>query len=145
MSNLSGKQVTIEYIIRLSNQIAIDSNIGREPLTYIHGTGQIFPILEKNLEEMKLGETRVVEVKPEDGYGFHNPDATKEVDKSLIPPEALKVGSKLKSVDSSGRPVHPFVAEIKEDKVVLDFNHPLAGETAYYEIKLLGVHDLPDE
>lgn len=144
MKDMAGKQVSIAFTIRLEGDIAIESSIGKEPLTYIHGTGQIFPVLERALEDMKLDEIRIVEVKPEEGYGHYNPDAMKEVDKNLVPPDALKVGSKLQSIDSKGRPVHPFVHEIKEDKVVLDFNHPLAGKTAYYEVKLLGVHDAPE-
>ena len=145
MENMEGKQVSIQYTIRLEGDFLIDSNIEKAPLTYIHGAGQIFPVLERALEEMKLGEERTVEVKPEDGYGHHNDALMKEVDVDMVPPEARKVGAKLQSVDSKGRPVHPFVVEVREDKIVLDFNHPLAGKTAYYDIKLLGVHEAPAE
>ncbi len=145
MKDMAGKQVSIQYTIILEGDIVIDSNIEQAPLTYIHGTNQMFPVLEKAIEEMKIGEEKTVEVKPEDGYGQHNPEMMKEVDKEMVPHEARKVGAKLQSTDSKGRPVHPFVAEIKGDKIVLDFNHPLAGKTAYYDIKLLGVHDTPED
>ena len=145
MKDMQGKQVSIRYTIRLEGDFIIDSNLEQAPLTYIHGSNQIFPVLERALEEMKIGEERTVEVKPEDGYGHHNPSLMKEVDKEMVPEEARKVGAKLQSVDSKGRPVHPFVAELKGEKIVLDFNHPLAGKTAYYDIKLLGVHDTPQE
>ncbi|RMH08178.1 MAG: peptidylprolyl isomerase [Nitrospirae bacterium] len=139
MTIAAGQDVSIEYTLKLDNDQVIDSNVGGEPLTYTHGAKQIIPGLEEALEGMAVGETKHVTIAPEDGYGPVNPNAFQEVPKELIPPEALQVGTQLQGRDASGRIVHPRIAEIKENTVVLDFNHPLAGKTLHFDVKVLDI------
>ncbi len=135
----SGKEVSLEYTLKLDNDEVIDSNVGDAPLTYTQGSGQIITGLESALEGMQVGDSKHVTVKPEDGYGAVNPEAFQEVPKENIPPDALKVGTELIGRDAQGRVVRPRVAEVKDKTVVLDFNHPLAGKTLHFDVKILDV------
>ncbi|MBI3611494.1 MAG: peptidylprolyl isomerase [Nitrospirae bacterium] len=135
----AGKEIAIEYTLKLEDKTTVDSNVGGEPLKYIQGEHQIIPGLETALEGLKVGDKKAVKVKPEDGYGEVDPNAFREIDKSRIPPEALVVGTPLDGSDPSGRPIHARVREIKESTVVLDFNHPLAGKILLFDVKVLGI------
>jgi len=86
-----------------------------------------------------VGDKKTIKVKPEDGYGEVDPNAVQEVEKSRIPPEALVIGTPLEGTDPSGQPIHARVREIKEKTVILDLNHPLAGKTLFFDVKILGI------
>ena len=139
MTVSQGKEVSLEYTLRLENKEVVDSNVGKDPLTYTQGTQQIIPGLEAALEGMVIGQSKQVAVAPEKGYGAIDPKAFQEVPKEQIPAEALKVGVQLRGQDPSGRVVSPRIAEIKQDTVVLDFNHPLAGKTLYFDVKVVEI------
>jgi FKBP-type peptidyl-prolyl cis-trans isomerase SlyD len=134
-----GKLVSLEYTLTLDDKSVVESNVGKQPLTYAHGTQQIIPGLEKALAGLAVGDTKQVTVAPADGYGEQDPNALQEVQKKLIPPDALVVGSRLQGKAPDGRMVYPRVAEIKDDTVILDFNHPLAGKTLHFAVKVLDV------
>jgi FKBP-type peptidyl-prolyl cis-trans isomerase SlyD len=134
-----GKSVSLEYTLTLDDKSVVESNVGKEPLTYTHGTRQIIPGLEKALEGLTVGDTKEVTVAPADGYGEKDPEALQEVQKKLVPPDALVVGSRLQGKAPDGHMVYPRVAEIKDDTVVLDFNHPLAGKTLHFDVKILDI------
>jgi FKBP-type peptidyl-prolyl cis-trans isomerase SlyD len=142
MSISEGKEVSIEYTLKLEDQTVVDTNVGDKPLTYIQGSHQIIPGLEKALEGMKVGENKKVTVKPEEGYGSVDPKAFMEADKKLIPADSLKVDALLEGQDNDGRTFTARVSEIKEQTVVLDLNHPLAGKTLYFDVKVLNVGDV---
>lgn len=135
----SGMEVSLEYTLKLADDKVVDTNVGQDPLTYTQGSGQLITGLESKLEGMSVGESKHVTVNPEDGYGSVNPQAFQEVPKENIPTEAMKVGTELIGRDAQGRVVRPRVFEIKDKTVVLDFNHPLAGETLYFDVKILDV------
>lgn len=136
------KAVSIEYTLRIEGEKGlevIDTNVGDAPMTFIHGSHKILPALENAIEGMKVGETKKVTVKPEEAYGVVNPDAIIEVKKERIPKTALKVGTKLQAKQPNGETQDIIVVEIKEDTVVLDSNHPLAGKTLYYVIVIVDI------
>jgi len=135
-----GKEVSIEYILRLEDQKILDSNIDGEPLLFVYGAKQIIPGLERELEGMKAGERKKVTVKPVDAYGEIRKEAFIEVDKSQVPSEGLEVGSYLQTGDGNDQ-LNVKVVEIKENTVVLDGNHPLAGKTLYFEVLILDVKE----
>lgn len=145
MTISSGKEVSIEYTLRLEDKEVLDSNVGEEPLTYVHGSQQIISGLESRIEGMKVGETRNVEVPPQESYGSLDPDAFREVDKFVVPAGALKVGTHLQGKGRAGQVVQARVAEVKDGSVVLDFNHPLAGKTLFFEVKVLHIREAPAE
>jgi len=140
-----GKNVSLEYTLTLDDKSVVESNVGKQPLTYTHGTRQIVPGLEKALEGLAVGDTKEVTVAPADGYGEKDPEALQEVQKQLIPPDALVVGSRLQGKAPDGHMVYPQVAEIKDDTVVLDFNHPLAGKTLHFDVKILDIKQEPPQ
>ncbi|MFQ5989430.1 MAG: peptidylprolyl isomerase [Candidatus Methylomirabilales bacterium] len=139
MTVSAGTQVSIEYTLRLEDKNVLDTNVGSDPLTYVHGSQQIIPGLEKALEGMKIGDSKQVTIKPENAYGVVNEEAIVEVKKEELPQDALKEGAQLQGRDANGRTIYARVVEVKEQTVVVDFNHPLAGRTLYFDVKILDI------
>ena len=139
MSVTTGREVSLEYTLRLEDKKVVDTNVGGDPLTYTHGKKQLIPGLESKLEGMTVGEEKHVTVPPKEGYGELDPKAFQEVPKTAVPQDALKVGTVLQGRDPNGRVVRPRVSEVKDDTVILDFNHPLAGQTLYFDVKVLDI------
>jgi FKBP-type peptidyl-prolyl cis-trans isomerase SlyD len=131
-----GSQVALEYTLSDESGTVIESNKGKQPMSYIHGKSQIIPGLEKELSGMKVGEEKKIQVKPEDGYGPINPDAFHEVPKDKLPPEALKVGAMLMAQGPQGQGIPVRVHEIKDTTVIMDLNHPMAGKTLSFDVKI---------
>ena len=131
-----GSFVSIEYTLTDDSGKVIDTNVGKEPLTYIQGAGQIVKGLEQELNGMKVGDQKKVSVKPEDGYGALNEKAFQEIAREKIPIEAQKAGTMLMTKGPDGRGVPIRVHEVKEKTVVVDFNHPLAGKTLNFDVKI---------
>lgn len=135
----SGSTVRLEYTLKDDGGKVLDSNKGGDPLTYTHGSQQIIPGLEKALSGMRTGEEKQVTVNPEDGYGPADPKAQTEVPKEMLPTNALTVGTQLVARSPMGETLLVRIKEIKETTVIVDLNHPLAGKTLYFDLKVLGV------
>ena len=133
-----GKQISLEYTLKLENNEVVETNIGSTPLTYTQGDHQIVRGVETAVEGMTVGEAKEVIVTPADGYGVRDLTALHELPKQNVP-EDIKVGMKLHGKDPSGRIVQPIVKEIKDHTVLLDFNHPLAGKTLYFDVKVIDI------
>lgn len=131
-----GSIVSIEYTLTDDGGNVIDTNVGKEPLTFIEGAGQIVKGLEKELIGLKTGDQKKVQVKPEDGYGMPNPKAFQEIPRDKIPPEGQKVGAMLMSKAPDGSAIPIRVHEVKDKTVVVDLNHPLAGKTLNFDVKI---------
>jgi FKBP-type peptidyl-prolyl cis-trans isomerase SlyD len=136
---VDGSRVQLEYTLKEASGEVLDSNKGGTPLTYVQGEHKIMPVIERALQGMRTGEEKQVTVPPEDGYGAVDPGAQTEVPKNAVPPAAHTVGSQLTAETSSGQTRLVRVKEIKEDTVVLDLNHPLAGKTLQIDVRVLGV------
>ena len=134
-----GSVVSLQYSLSEENGSLIESNKGKDPLKYTHGSKQIVPGLEKELTGMTVGGEKRVKVKPEDAYGLVNPKAFQEVAKEQIPAEGMKVGATLAAKGPQGQEIPVRIHEIKEQTVVLDLNHPMAGKTLLFDIKILDV------
>ncbi len=137
----SGKKVSIEYTLTLEDKSVIDTNVGSDPLSYIQGSHNIISGLENALEGLKIGDSKQVTIKPEDGYGSVDQKAIMEVSKEQIPQDALTVGAQLQGQNADGQVIHAQVVEIKEQTVVLDFNHPLAGKTLHFDVKIVNIQE----
>ena len=133
-----GSRVQLEYTLSDSSGAVLDSNKGGEPFTYTHGQRQIVPGLESALAGKRAGDVAKVTVKPEDAYGTVDPKAQIEVGRERVPPD-VKVGSELTGRDSSGATRSVRVKEVKDKSVVLDLNHPLAGKTLLFDVRVLSV------
>lgn len=136
-----GKQIAIEYTLRIGDGDVVDSNIGGEPLTYTQGEQQIPPGLEEALEGMEIGENKEVTVHPEKGFGERSETALREVEKSQLPEDARKVDVQLQGRDTDGNIMTVRVAEVKDKTVVLDLNHPLAGKRLHFNVKVLDIKE----
>ena len=139
MTIAEGKTVSIEYTLTLEDKEVIDTNVGGDPLTYVHGSNQIIPGLEKAMEGMQVGETRNVTVEPEEGYGQTVQEAVVEVQKEQLPPEVFKIGAQVQGQAQEGQVVRGQVTGIDGDTATIDFNHPLAGKTLFFDIKVLDI------
>lgn len=135
----NGTVVSFEYTLSDENGAVLESNKGKEPMTYTQGQGQIIPGLEKELAGMQQGGEKTVQVKPEDAYGPVNPKAFQEVPKEHFPAEALKVGAMLMAKSPQGQNFPVRVQEVKDQTVVVDLNHPLAGKTLTFDVKITEV------
>ena len=138
-----GMMVSLDYTLKGADGKVIETSKGRDPLKYIHGQKMMIPGLEKELTGMKVGGEKHVTVKPEDGYGKVNPNAVQEIPKEKIPPNALKVGAVLAARSPEGMVVPMTVRQIKEKTVVMDMNHPMAGKTLVFDVKVVDIQPAP--
>ena len=134
-----GAKVLLQYTVKDDAGKVLDSSKGKNPLTFTQGRHQIIRGLEKAVAGMRVGEAKKVTVKPVDAYGVVDPKAQTEVAKETIPPESQKVGTQLTARSPSGHNRRVRVKEVKEKTVVLDTNHPLAGKTLHFDVKVVGV------
>ncbi|HWP60602.1 MAG TPA: peptidylprolyl isomerase [Candidatus Acidoferrales bacterium] len=141
----NGSVVSFEYTLSDDEGNFIESNRGEAPVTYVHGQRQIIPGLEKGLAGMELNEEKRIRVQPHDAYGPVDPKAFKEVPKDDIPPQALKVGTTLHARGPRGEEFSVRVHEIRPETVILDFNHPLAGKTLTFDVKVLDIQSQGSE
>jgi len=135
----NGKVISLEYTLKLEDGEVVDTNVGKAPLTYTQGANQIIPGVEAAVTGMEVGQAKQAVVPPTEGYGDPDPDAFHEVPKEKLPQE-IRVGTQLHGKDSAGREIRPIVSEIKDETVLLDFNHPLAGKTLYFDLKVVNIH-----
>lgn len=130
--------VSLEYTLRLADGAVLDSSVGGAPVQFLQGRRNIIPGLERALYGMKVGETKEVIISPEDGYGERDPDAYQLVPRSSFPADLdLQVGMGLRMRMPAGRSIEVYVEEIRPDGVLLDLNHPLAGQTLHFSVKVL--------
>lgn len=134
-----GSVVSLEYTLSGEDGKLIESNKGKPPIKFTQGSHQIVPGLEKGVAGMKVGEEKRVKVTPEEGYGPVNPQGFQEFPKDKIPSEGLKVGTVLVAKGPQGEQIPVRVHEIKEKTVVVDLNHPMAGKTLVFDVKVLDV------
>lgn len=132
-----GAVVHLEFTLRDESGAFLDDNRGRPPLVFTYGRGEVIPGLERALAGMSVGETKRITVPPEDAYGPVDPAAITEVPKERVPADAQVVGARLSGQTRSGREVPVRVREIRDGTVVLDMNHPLAGKTLVFEVRIV--------
>ncbi len=137
--------VTLEYTLTVDGEV-VDSSEQHGPVAYIHGMGQLVPGLEKEIEGMAEGETKEVVVTPEEGYGPEDPAAYISLPRSEFPPEIpLEPGTVIQLSDPQGRVYNATIHEVRDDQVVLNFNHPLAGKTLHFTVKVVSVREATPE
>lgn len=140
-----GTRVSLEYTVTFEDKKVFDSNVGKEPLVYIHGSEKRAPVFSKHLTGLKAAETKQFVMPPEDVYGPDDPERIIEVPKDSIPEDRRNVGEKLEGRNPEGRALHAEVLEVKAETVVIDTNHPLAGETLFFEVKILKVETVSEQ
>jgi len=136
---IRGSTVQIEYTIKDELGTSLVNNNGPRHIVVLLGQHSIIPGLEQALEGMRAGEEKQVTIKPEDGFGQVDPLAMHEVEKELVPPDYRTAGAVVEIIGDDGSIKRAFVKEIRESTVLLDLNHPLAGKTLYFDIRVLEV------
>jgi len=135
----NGDTVKVHYTGKLEDGTVFDSSLveGREPLETVLGQGQLIKGFEAGLIDMSEGETKTIEIESADAYGDVNPEMVTEVPRANVP-EGVKEGEMLQGMGPMG-PVNVKVTEVKEDMVVLDANHPLAGKKLIFDLQVVGI------
>jgi FKBP-type peptidyl-prolyl cis-trans isomerase SlyD len=134
-----GSSVKIEYTLKDDKGAVLDTNAGKDALAFTQGAQQIIPGLDKALLGMKAGDSKKVTVKPEEAYGAVDPKAEAEVPKAALPDGAAVVGTRLLARGQDGQPRPVTVKAVKDTTVLLDLNHPLAGKTLFFDVKVVSV------
>jgi FKBP-type peptidyl-prolyl cis-trans isomerase SlyD len=139
------KVVTFEYTLKNENGEIIDSSINNTPITYIHGSGNIIPGLEDELEGKKVGDKFNASINPEDGYGVRHDDLIQKIDKerlSHLP--NIEIGMQLQAYDEDGMQILTVI-DISDNEVTLDGNHPLAGERLHFDVEITDIREATEE
>ncbi len=134
-----GSKVAITYTLTLDDGTTADSNVDGEPLVYEQGGGQILPALEAAVAKLEPGGETKVSLGPEQGYGPVHQEAFHRVAAQELPEDAREAGALLVATDPSGRQQMIRVHEVDGDEVVIDANHPLAGQALHFDVKLESV------
>lgn len=131
--------VTVNYTGKLKDGSIFDSSLneGREPLVAKLGQGNLIPGFEKGLLDMEVGDKKTIEIPFNEAYGVVREELVAEIPKDRVP-ENVEVGQMLQTMTEQG-PMNVIVKEIKEDNVVLDANHPLAGEDLIFDLEVISV------
>lgn len=141
-----GMCVGIDYTLRLENGEAVDSSGGRGPLEFVQGRGQIIPGLERALYGMALGDAKEVVVAPADGYGEFDSGLLETLPRAAFPPHMeLEEGMGLRMRTREGRAVVMYVHSVDDTNVVVDLNHPLAGKTLHFDVRIARLHQATEE
>jgi FKBP-type peptidyl-prolyl cis-trans isomerase SlyD len=135
--------VSLDYVLTIDDNQEIDRSEEDTPLEYLHGFNNIVPGLETELEGLNIGDEKNVTVEPDSGYGERDPESFAEYPRDSFPPDLkLEVGEPIMMRDKeSGESLQAFVSEVGSEMVKLDFNHPLAGETLYFQVRIAGLRE----
>jgi FKBP-type peptidyl-prolyl cis-trans isomerase SlyD len=133
---MSVRLLTFHYTLRDAAGRVLDTSRGGAPMPFLEGSGQIIEGLEEPLLRMAAGEKRTVVVPPERGYGQRETELVQKVPKANLPVDDVKVGDQFQTGPDRQAPVVTVVA-IEGDEVLLDANHPLAGQELHFEVELV--------
>jgi FKBP-type peptidyl-prolyl cis-trans isomerase SlyD len=132
-----GVVVTFAYVIRTQGDEVLDASTAEEPGSYLHGAGLLAPGLEAAMTGRVVGDNFTVEVGPEDGFGVHDGREPLAVARDRFP-EGVELVVGMQCTDESESEAL-WVVELNEDEVLLDANHPLAGQSVIYEVTVLAL------
>ncbi len=136
--------VGIDYLLTVDDGTEVDTTADRGPMEYLHGHQNIIPGLEKELEGHEVGDALDITVGPEEGYGVYDPEREVQVKLEQLGFEA-EIGAVVSAKLPDGREQHLLIAEIEDDTVTLDGNHPLAGQTLRFEVSIASIREATEE
>lgn len=136
----TGDTVQVHYHGKLTDGTTFDSSEGRDPLQFTVGNGQVIKGFDDALVDMEVGDKKTVEIPVENAYGQPAEENYLEFPKSDFPEDMKpEVGMQLHLSDNQGNHFPVAVKEVKEESVILDANHPLAGKDLIFEIELVSI------
>lgn len=137
--------VSLDYKLTVDSEI-VDSSEGDDPIEFLQGHGQIIPGLEKALYGLKVGDEKSVSISPADGYGEIEQEAFIQLPRAEFPADIpCQVGISIQMQDEHGEILDARIAEITDETLTLDFNHPLAGKTLNFEVKVVDLRAATEE
>ncbi|MGE5626436.1 MAG: FKBP-type peptidyl-prolyl cis-trans isomerase [Bacillota bacterium] len=136
--------VSIDYTLTDAKGEVLDSSEGREPLAYIHGTGSIVIGLEEALEGKEKGAEVKVSVPPAKGYGEHDASLSQKVPRAMFDVENIEPGMRFHAESDHGHRVVTVTA-VDAEHVTVDSNHPLAGQTLNFAVKIVDVRNATEQ
>ena len=141
-----GMVVSLQYSLHIDEEL-VESTDDDGPIEFLQGYQEIIPGLEQAVTGMIVGQEKEVVIEPEDGYGEYDPEDVEEVPLDIFPDDMdLNLGMPVELYDEeSDETVEGYIAEVRTDTVLIDMNHPLAGETLTFNIKVLGLRSATDE
>jgi peptidylprolyl isomerase len=135
-----GDTVQVHYTGTLEDGTVFDTSVGREPLQFTLGAGQMIPGFEQGVLGMKLGESKTITIPPEQAYGPYYEDRVWVLDRAQLPPGLEpEVGQQLQMTNAQGQIIIVTVTEVSATNITVDANHPLAGKTLTFEIQLVSI------
>jgi FKBP-type peptidyl-prolyl cis-trans isomerase 2 len=139
MKIADGKTVIIDYTLSLKNGDVIETTQDDEPVTYVQGTGELIDGLEQAVAGLEKGMKKVIVLPVAQAFGAHDPEALLEIPKTDLPPESLVPETVLHASGPKGQTINGKVVEVKESTVLVDFNHPLAGQELHCAVHIIDV------
>ena len=142
------KVVSIDYKLTNSKNETVDSSEGRAQLVYMHGNGNLIPGLEKDLEGKASGDILKVSIQPEEGYGVRDDRKRVEVPIEMfkgVDVDEIRPGMQFQARNKEGSVELLTVAAVNGDKVIIDANHPLAGETLNFDVTIRDIREATAE
>ena len=136
----SGDTVKIHYTGTLEDGTEFDSSAGGEPLEFTLGSGNVIPAFDKAVQGMAVGETKSINIPPEDAYGPRNDQMIQEVPKSALPGDLEPAeGMALRAHGPDGQVMNLTVIAVADTSITVDGNHPLAGKALNFDIELVAI------
>lgn len=137
-----GKVVTLTYILTDEEGHVLEERSLENPVVYLHGRDQILHMLERTFEGQTPGFAAVVSVDAANGFGVYNQDLVMELSNDNFPPNMkVQPGMKFNTIGPNGLPTVVRVLEVREDGVLIDGNHPLAGMPLIFDCRVIKVRD----
>lgn len=135
-------KIKVHYTGKLATGEIFDSSLEREPLEFQVGQGHIIPGFENGVIGMKVNEKKTLVIPVEEAYGEELEDLVHEIPREHLPQEVQpEVGMTLISKSPEGQEIPLIVKEVKEESIMVDANHPLAGHELTFEIEVVGIND----
>ncbi|MFN3667485.1 MAG: peptidylprolyl isomerase [Sediminibacterium sp.] len=135
-----GDTVKVHYHGKLTNGTTFDSSEGREPLEFEVGGGMVIPGFDEGVTGMAIGEKKTIHIPADQAYGPKQEEMIMEFPRDRFPEDMVpEVGMQLNMSNGSGQNFPVTIAEVREVVVVLDANHPLAGEDLIFDLELVAI------
>ena len=141
MNITKNRVASIHYTLKNSKGEIIDSSIGKEPLTYLHGAGNLIPGMEDGLEAKSVGNKFELSISPEKGYGVKQEQLIQKVPRANFPSQGIEVGMQFQT----DKGAVATVTHVGLDAVTVDCNHPLAGEQLNFSVEVMSVRSASGE
>ena len=136
----NGDAIKIHYTGKLEDGNVFNDSREGQPLEFIVGGGEVMPGIEKGVIGMEPGDTKTIEIPPEDGFGPRRKELVIDFPKSKMPDQITPtLGQRLKMQHPDGGHIELMITDVKEETITLDANHPLAGQTLIFDLELVEI------